>query len=141
MRFEMLNDKQKKSTFAELKTEYLFILIPFILLICVKLYIASWREIILAPEWALASCIIFGQITSRVSKAIAATTLRASEQHFGWYTAKRFFLVLLSAVIYFGMLAKPTIFLGVIQIAFFLLASFFHFKDGFATKLLQNNRP
>jgi len=61
----MLTDHQKKSTFAELKAEYLFIAIPFILLICVKLYISNWKDIILAPEWALAACLIFGQITAK----------------------------------------------------------------------------
>ena len=117
-----LNAQQRKATFAELKAEYLFIAIPFLLLISVKLYIATWQEIILAPEWALAS-----------SKA------QTSEQHFGWYTAKRFLLVVASITAYFGMLAKPTIALGFIQIFMFFLASVFHFKDGFTTKLLQKN--
>lgn len=135
----MLSAQQRKATFAELKAEYLFIAIPFLLLISVKLYIATWQEIILAPEWALAACLIFGQITSKVSKAVASSKAKTSEQYFGWYTAKRFLLVVVSIAAYFGMLAKPTMTLGFIQIIMFFLASVFHFKDGFTTKLLQKN--
>jgi len=135
----MLNVKERKSTYAELKTEYLYVLIPFMLLIAVKLYISSWQEIIMSPDWSLASCLIFGQITSKVSKAIARTKCNTSEEYFGWYTAKRFLLVLVSAAFYFGMLSKPTFELGVCQLFIFILASYFHFKDGFTTKLLQQN--
>lgn len=139
MSLQKLSAQQKKATFSELKAEYLFIAIPFLLLISVKLYIATWQEIILSPEWALAACLIFGQITSKVTKAVASTKAKTSEQHFGWYTAKRFLLVVVSIAAYFGMLAKPTFELGVIQILIFFLASVFHFKDGFTTKLLQKN--
>lgn len=132
-----LDIKERKTTYAELKTEYLYILIPFMLLVSVKLYLSSWQEIIISPDWSLASCLIFGQITSKVSKAIARTKCNTSEEHFGWYTAKRFLLVLVSAASYFGMLSKPTFELGVFQLFIFVLASYFHFKDGFTTKLLQ----
>jgi len=139
MGLQMLSAQQRKETFAELKAEYLFIFTPFLLLISVKLYIATWQEIILAPEWALAACLIFGQITSKISKAVASTKIKASEQYFGWYTAKRFLLVVISISVYFGMLSKPTMALGFMQIFMFFLASVFHFKDGFTTKLLQKN--
>ena len=134
-----LSSKERKATFADLKAEYLFIAIPFFLLISVKLYIATWQEIILSPEWSLAACLIFGQITSKVSKAVASAKAKTSEQYFGWYTAKRFLLVVISVAVYFGMLAKPTMFLGYTQIFIFILASSFHFKDGFTTKLLQKS--
>lgn len=135
----ILSSKERKSTFAELKAEYLFIAIPFLLLISVKLYISSWQDIIMSPDWSLAACLIFGQITSKVSKAIASCKAKTSEQYFGWYTAKRFLLVVVSIAAYFGMLAKPTMFLGYTQVFIFIMASYFHFKDGFTTKLLQNN--
>ncbi|NRA56050.1 MAG: hypothetical protein HRU23_18075 [Gammaproteobacteria bacterium] len=134
-----LSKRERKAIFADLKAEYLFIVIPFMLLIAVKLYIANWQEIILSPEWSLASCLIFGQITSKVSKAVASCKAKTSEQHFGWYTAKRFLLVVISITVYFGMLTEPSVGLGYVQIFVFLLASFFHFSDGYTTKLLQRN--
>jgi len=132
-----LSARERKETFAELKSEYLFIAIPFLLLVSVKLYIATWQEIILSPGWSLASCLIFGQIASKVSKSVASTKAKTSEHHFGWYAAKRFLLVVVSIAAYFGMLAKPTMGLGFTQIVIFLMASYFFFKDGFTTKLLQ----
>lgn len=134
-----LSSPEKKSTFAELKAEYLFIAIPFLLLISVKLYIATWQEIILSPEWSLAACLIFGQITCKVSRAVASANAKTSEQYFGWYTAKRFLLVVISITVYFGMLAKPTMLLGYFQIFIFFMASLIHFTDGFTAKLLQKN--
>lgn len=132
-----LSSREKNATFAELKAEYLFIAIPFLLLISVKLYISTWQEIIISPDWSLASCLIFGQITSKVSKAVASCKAKTSEQYFGWYTAKRFLLVVVSIAAYFGMLSKPTMLLGYSQIFIFIIASYFHFKDGFTTKMLQ----
>lgn len=132
-----LNSQERKAAFADLKTEYLFVVIPFILLVSVKLYIASWQEIILSPDWSLASCIIFGQITAKLSKAVARAKVRANEQHFGWYTAKRFLLVIVSITLYFGMLVKPNLNLGYAQIFVFSLASYFHFKDGFTAKIFD----
>lgn len=129
-----LSLRERKAVFAELKAEYLFIVIPFLLLIAVKLYIATWQDIIMSPEWSLAACLIFGQITSKVSKAVASAKDKTSEQYFGWYTAKRFLWVVISTSAYFGMLAKPVMSLGVAQVCIFFIASYFHFKDGFAAK-------
>lgn len=130
---------EKKATFADLKAEYLYIFLPFIVLIFVKVYTATWQEIILSPEWALATCIIFGQTTFKISKAIAYYKTKTNDRSFGWYTAKRFSFVFIAMTVYFGMLFKPTIELGWCQIVIFIFASIFHFKDGFTAALLQKN--
>lgn len=132
-----LSKHERKAIFADLKSEYLFIAIPFMLLIGVKLYIGTWQEIILSPDWSLASCLIFGQITSKVSKAVASTSAKTSEQHYGWYSAKRFLFVVIAIALYFGMLSKPSMTLGYIQIFIFILASVLHFADGYTTRILQ----
>lgn len=128
---------ERRAIFAELKSEYLYICIPFILLISVKLHDGTWREIILSPDWSLVSCIIFGQITSKVSQAVASSSSKTSTSHFGWYTAKRFLLVVLALTCYFGMLTKPSLELGAIQLLTFITASYLHFSDGVTTKLLS----
>lgn len=134
-----LNDQEKRAIFAELKTELLYIIIPFILLIGVKLYIATWQEIVLAPEWSLAACLIFGQITAKVSKSIATSKAQTNGEQIGWYTTKRFLLAVISIATYFGMLAKPTLGLGYFQLLIFLMAIYFHFTDGFVTKMLMKS--
>lgn len=134
-----ITEKEKDAIHAELKTEYIYIFTPLALLIMVRSLYSSWQEIALAPDWSLASCIIFGQITSKVSRAVANPKTKTSQEHFGLYTAKRIFLVVLSLTFYFFMLTKPTIELGLAQIALFITASYFHFSDGFTTKLLQKD--
>lgn len=132
-----ITDREKNAIYAELKSEYIYIAIPFMLLIGAKLYYSTWQEVLLSPDWSLASSIIFGQITSKVSRAIANTELKTSQEHFGLYTAKRFFFIVLSLSFYFFMLTKPVIGLGYAQVLLFFVASFFHFSDGFTTKLVQ----
>ncbi|RUR46803.1 hypothetical protein [Vreelandella populi] len=128
---------ERGAIYADLKTEYIYIAIPFMLLISVRLYTGVWQDVVLSPDWSLASCLMFGQITSKVSKVIASSSVKTSQQHFGLYTAKRFFFVIIAVSFYFGMLAKPTIGLGYAQIILFFISSYFHFSDGFATCLLQ----
>lgn len=136
MSFEV-SKLERKAIYADLKTDYLYIAIPFMILIGVKLYLGTWQEIVLSPDWSLASCLVFGQITSKVSKAVAGSTIKTSHQHFGLYTAKRFFFVVVAVIFYCGMLAKPSLSLGYTQIVLFVAASYFHFSDGYATSLLQ----
>ena len=131
-----LSKKEKKSVFAELKTEYLFIAIPFVFLVVLKLNHGVWTDVVMSPEWSIASCLIFGQITSKVSKAVVQCSGLTNEDQFGWCAAKRFFWVVASVGTYCFMLTSPSLELGFFQLALFFLASFFHFKDGFATKIL-----
>ncbi|WP_083221721.1 hypothetical protein [Pseudomonas sp. 58 R 3] len=131
--------KERKAVYADLKAEYLYILIPFILLVAVKLYIGVWKDIVLSADWSLISCIVFGQVTFKISKAVAKTKRKTSEQHYGLYTAKRFLLVVVSAAFYFGMISKPSLSLGFAQFGLFLLATFLHFSDGYTVYLLQRD--
>lgn len=130
---------EQNSVIADLKASYVYILIPFLLLVGVKLYTDSWASIILAPDWSLASSIIFGQIAANVSKAVSRCKKETNEYQFGWYTAKRFLLVAISLSFYFAMLLKPTIELGYAQIVLFFIASYLFFSDGITTYLLKRS--
>lgn len=70
--------------------------------------------------------------------AVSNTNLSVREHNFGWYSAKRFLFVIISMIMYFGMLTKPSLELGWAQIFLFAFASFFHFKDGYAAKLIRS---
>lgn len=131
--------KERKAVYADLKAEYLYVLIPFVLLVAIKLYVGAWEDIVLSADWSLISCIVFGQVTFKVSKAVAKTTVKTSEQQYGLYTAKRFFFVVVSAAFYFGMISKPSMSLGFAQFGLFLLATYFHFSDGYTVYALQRN--
>lgn len=132
-----ISSSEKKAILAELKASYIYIITPFILLIFVKIYNSSSIEIILSSDWSLASCIIFGQITANISKSVSSLKIATHESNFSYYTAKRFLCVVISLMLYFAILLKPQIYLGVLQILVFIFASFLHFRDGFTNYLLQ----
>ncbi len=128
-----------KEIIAELKTEYLYIAIPFIILVIIKLHKGSWQDIFLSGDWALASCIIFGQTTTRLSKAIAKQKTKLNNAEYGWYTAKRIFLVVISVVIYSLMTLDPKLWVAVFQLLLFVIATYFHFKDGITARLIESS--
>lgn len=132
-----LSAKERKSMLAELLSEYVFIVTPFAFLVAIKIYTCSWHEIIMAPDWSLVSCIVFGQLAIRMARS-AIKYGATDDRQLGWYSSKRFFLVAISLLFYFGMVAKPTLYLGLGQIGLFVLAGFFHFKDGLTSRILEN---
>ncbi|MCW2290441.1 hypothetical protein M2262_000491 [Pseudomonas sp. BIGb0408] len=129
------NRSARRALLADLTADYLYISLPFMLLVGIKFYLASWQEIFLSSDWALGACIVFGQVTYKISKSVAKA--RANAQHYGLFTAHRFSLVVISAVIYCGMIIKPTMSLGAIQVIWFFVASFYHFRDGITAHLID----
>jgi hypothetical protein len=132
-----LSSRDRKAILAELMSEYLFIVIPFTMLVLIKLYAYTWQDIVLSADWSLGSCIIFGQVAVRMTRS--AVKHRSTDDRFlGWYASKRFFMVAVSLLFYFGMIAQPTLKLGLAQFVLFGLASYFHFKDGVAARILED---
>ena len=118
------DERERKAVFADLKAEYLYVLIPFVLLVGIKLYSACWKEglkqIFLSADWSLISCVVFGQVTFKMSKAVAATKHKTNNQIYGFYTAKRFFLFVVSGSFYFGMVLILTFGFGLSYIFLFI---------------------
>lgn len=52
---------RKKVTYQIWKAEYLYICVPFLILILVKIYFGPLRDIIYTSDWSLAASIILGQ--------------------------------------------------------------------------------
>lgn len=129
--------KERKAIFAELSSEYIFIITPFIFLIAIKTYNSEYEKILTAPDWSLVSCIIFGQSAVRLQRS-AVKYRDTDDRQLGWYSSKRFFLASIPMLFYFGMTSEtPSTYLGLGQIALFAIASAFHFKDGIASRLLE----
>lgn len=126
--------EQKKDIMYDLKSEYLYILIPFVILLFVKAYNKEWAQIPLVPDWSLVSCIIFGQMSARITKSITVSSLIVNHARLGFYLATRFFMVIMSAMFYFLMLTNPSMILGWCQIILFLIAGFYFFRDGYTAQ-------
>lgn len=132
--------EQKKDIMYDLKSEYIYILIPFVILLFVKGYDQEWAQILLVPDWSLVSCIIFGQVSARLVKSVASCRLNVNHSRLGYYLSIRFLMVIVSAMFYFLMLTKPTVILGVGQILLFVVASVFFFRDGCAAQIAAGQR-
>lgn len=137
-----LNTRDERGFISDLKAEYLCICVPFIILILVKIYFGPVRDIIYSSGWSLASSIMLGQNAAKVSRSVARVKEKVNGNNFSWYSAKRFMLVIVSLFFYFAMIFKPNLYLAYSQIFIFLFASWLHFSDGFAIKMLEraNNK-
>lgn len=120
-----------------LMASYLFILLPFSILILVKSIDLKWLDIILASDWSIASFIIFGQSLTSLSSALVASPNNKKKEGWEWYVAKLFITgIAPSMVLYIYMLKQPSVFLGILQILMFVYASYRYFIDGLACKKL-----
>ena len=120
-----------------LMASYLFILLPFSILILVKSIDLKWLDIILASDWSIASFIIFGQSLTSLSSALVASPNNKKKEGWEWYVAKLFITgIAPSMVLYIYMLKQPSVFLGILQLLMFVYASYRYFIDGLACKKL-----
>lgn len=123
----------QKGSVASVTSEYLFICLPFIILLIVRIHQERVEELLSASDWGIASGIIYGQLIVRLATALAATT---RPKKIPAITLNFTILVCLglsvNLVTYSLMLASPTTSLGYFQLLLFTIASIFHFIYGIA---------
>ncbi|MCE1968228.1 hypothetical protein LWT90_21890 [Enterobacter hormaechei] len=91
-----LSALQKKGYVSDLKAEYLYICVPFLILILVKIYFGPLRDIIYTSDWSLAASIILGQNAAKISRSISQVKQKINDSNFSWYSAKRFIFVIVA---------------------------------------------
>ncbi|MGA2193218.1 MAG: hypothetical protein ABSG42_07590 [Nitrospirota bacterium] len=64
--------KDDVNSFIGVTAEYLFLIIPFVVLSVVMAYKNNAFELIYSPEWALSSAILFGQTIVKLVSGISA---------------------------------------------------------------------
>ncbi|WP_040552058.1 hypothetical protein [Rheinheimera nanhaiensis] len=57
-----MSDNSYSDAWVILLTEYLFIILPFIVIAIVKIYSSDLHGFLKAPDWSFASSILFGQL-------------------------------------------------------------------------------
>ncbi len=116
-----------------LMASYLFVLLPFIILVIVKLAEDKSSELLLLSDWSIASSIIYGQLIVKLTTALSATN---KSKKMPGITFNITLLVCLglaiNIVVYVLMLVMPSQNIGIIQLALFTIASIFHFIYGSA---------
>lgn len=131
-----MNEREISKT---LWADYIYIFVPFFLLIAIKLYTGNFDEIITSPDWSLASTLIIGQSQSKIIRATISSRKKVNDAGIYYYFAKSFLLTIISLLTYVLMLVKPIYFLGIFQIIYFTFASFLHFTDGRAARIISDN--
>jgi hypothetical protein len=118
---------------VSLMASYLFVLLPFIILVIVKFAQDSSSELLLLSDWSIASSIIYGQLIVKLTTALAATN---KSKKMPGITLNITLLVCLgltiNIVVYVLMLIMPSQNIGIAQIILFIIASIFHFVYGSA---------
>ena len=133
-----MTNASRKEVMASLKAGYIFILLPFVVLTLIKvLHHGSWEGVLLAADWSLASCIIFGQNAASLTKAALNRRGDVHENSFIYIFSRRLLGVTVSLVIYILMLLDPNLWIGSIQLLLFLWASVRYFTDGMASAMLK----
>ncbi|RUO38883.1 hypothetical protein CWE15_10275 [Aliidiomarina taiwanensis] len=124
-----------------LKTGYVFVLLPLTLLVLVKTFVnESLSQLILAPDWSLASTLVLGQLAARMSNTTSKAQVKVNHDYAEYHVAKRIFGVVISSSIYLIMLIKPSYWLGGLQLFVFVYASIVYFSDSRAIKMLDARR-
>lgn len=116
-----------------LMASYLFVVLPFVILVIVKFAQNQTSDLLLLSDWSIASSIICGQLIVKLATALAATS---KSKKMPGITFNITLLVCLglaiNIVVYVLMLIMPSQSIGIIQLTLFCIASVFHFIYGAA---------
>ena len=130
-----MKTNKPQGSVLSLMADYIFVLLPFIILVIVKFAQDKSSELILLSDWSIASSIIYGQLIVKLSTALASTT---KSKKMPGITFNITILVCLglaiNIVIYVLMLTMPSYRIGIIQLALFFMATLCHFIYGSAVK-------
>ena len=126
-----MNKHKPQGATLLLMASYLFILLPFVILVIVKFAQDQSSELLLLSDWSIASSIIYGQLIVKLTTALAATS---KPKKMPGITFNITLLVCLglaiNIVVYVLMLIMPSKGIGFIQLILFTVASVIHFIYG-----------
>ena len=143
MTFSKVNPVEKKSMLADIYGEAIFLIIPFLGLIFITIIKNStsltsiFSSLLLTTDWSLMSAVVFGQCAYKISRVIPICGQRIDGRRFTYYLALRILFIFASLFIYAAMAFKPNIYLGTLQIIFFLSSVFIFFKDSLTSCILS----
>lgn len=122
-------DIEKAVFLKRLVSAWYFILLPFAVLIFIKVYSMTLIDVFLVSDWSIASFIIYGQLISQIT--VNSINLKNIADHgLEYYVNTRIAFGLTSnIVIYILMALKPNIYLGVLQMLLFIFANIRYFSD------------
>jgi hypothetical protein len=134
-----MKSSKNKSTILVLVSDYIFYLLPFIILLIIRLAEGRFSELLLISDWSIASTIMYGQLIVKLSSALAATNRDKKIPAITLYLTVLVCLgLVVNVVVYVLMLIMPSAGIGITQLVLFALASICHFVFGAATGHINN---
>ncbi len=134
-----MKSRKKQSTIQVLVSDYMFYLLPFIILLIIRLAQGNPSELLLVSDWSIASTIMYGQLIVKLSSALAATSKGKNISSITLYLTVLVCLgLVVNVVVYVLMLVIPSVGIGIAQLVLFGLASICHFVFGAATGHIHN---
>jgi hypothetical protein len=131
------NDKYLLSLVAE----YIFIILPFIILFIVRSAQNPTESFYMLSSWGIASSIIYGQVVVQLASALAKTNkVKKSPAITLHLTLLVAFGLVVNIVIYILMLVIPNETLGITQVILFGCASICHFVFGSTIKIIVHSK-
>lgn len=133
-------DKDKAIFVKRLVSSWYFIMLPFAILIAIKIYSGSTLDIILVSDWSIASFIIYGQLISQIT-ASSISIKHITDHGLEYYVTKRIAFGLTSNIVVYILISlKPNIYLGLAQFLLFVFANIRYFSDNIAIYDLKKQR-
>jgi hypothetical protein len=123
----------EQAAFAGILAEYLFILLPLIVLALVRFFRGSFANVWSTPEWSFAASVLFGQTIVKFVSGVTNLDYRVSWQVVGLSVTIMIVLGLVPAlvVLSFALVAEQqTLSLAVAQLVLFGVATFLFLSIG-----------
>lgn len=129
---------KSKSYFLSLIADYIFIILPFVILLIVRSAQDVTDTFYMLSDWGIASSIIYGQLVVQLATALAKTNKTKKAPAITLYlTVLVAFGLVVNIVLYILMLVIPNEALGVAQVISFIGATICHFIFGSSIKIIE----
>ena len=108
-----MKNSKKQSTSLVLVADYIFYLLPFIILLIIRLAQDKFSDLLLISDWSIASTIMYGQIIVKLSSALASTNREKKIPAITLYLTILVCLgLVVNIVVYVLMLVMPSVGIG-----------------------------
>lgn len=136
----MKNSKSQGASLV-LIADYIFYLLPFMILLIIRLAQDKFSDLLLISDWSIASTIMYGQLIVKLSSALASTSRDKKIPAITLYLTVLVCLgLVVNVVVYVLMLLMPSTGIGITQLVLFFFASVCHFVFGAAVGYIKNSK-
>ncbi|PME27452.1 hypothetical protein BCV39_14730 [Vibrio sp. 10N.286.55.E10] len=130
--------KTANSNILALIADYIFVILPFVIILIVRSAQGVSGSFYMLPDWGIAATIVYGQLIVKLATALAKTNKPKKTSAVSFYlTVLIAFGLVVNVVINILMLVIPNEVLGKTQIALFALATICHFIIGSAVNHIE----